>query len=469
MSFELTASFHKGIGHIGHNNRTIAVPHSDKARQHLNVCHTSIPIEEAYEILFGQALEEYNRGKKPSRQIKNYYKHIMALYRKGEEKLQQAISSGASRKEQAKIRSTYQKPFSEVIVSVGNKDAYNGSFACGGENEELAVEVLNEYMANFQKRNPHLYVFNAVLHRDEQGVPHYHINYIAWTDAESKRGLSVRLSEHGAFHDMGLGDETEYGTIAFQRREREILTEIAKEHGISIIEGKHGKKHLAKEEYILKQEKEKSRKDLDMVEEQAGEVLKYQDDLIDYIASHENSPAILEHLENQKLYKAVADYEKAKQRTASTLASCWNEFNSSTADYFVEYRHQKEMLFGELQRARKNANISRKRLKALLQDIAYGNDFFIIKMFKLAFALFVALDSSSAEREVRRLEKANKQIKGISKKVMSDSKSLGGVLRSGEIEEIENVLKTYEKQLQQSIDTIKATVIHKEKVLEEER
>lgn len=469
MSFELTASFHKGIGHIGHNNRTIAVPHSDKTRQHLNVCHTSIPIEEAYEILFGQALEEYNRGKKPSRQIKNYYKHIIALYRKGEEKLQQAISSGASRKEQAKIRSTYQKPFSEVIVSVGNKDAYNGSFACGGKNEELAVEVLNEYMANFQKRNPHLYVFNAVLHRDELGVPHYHINYIAWTNAKSKRGLSVRLSEHGAFHDMGLGDETEYGTIAFQRREREILTEIAKEHGINIVEGKHGKKHLAKEEYILEQEKEKSRKDLEMVEEQAGEVLKHQDDLIDFIASRENGRAIFEYIENQTLHKAVSDYEEAKQRTASILSSYWNEFNSSTSDYFAEYRHQKEILFGELQRARENANINRKRLKALLRDIAYGNDFFIIKLFKLAFALFVAVGSSSAEHEVRRLEEANRQIKSISKKVMSDSKSVGDVLRTCEVEEIENVLKTYEKQLQQSIDAIKATVIQKDNVLEEER
>ena len=229
------------------------------------------------------------------------------------------------------------------------------------------------------------------------------------------------------------------------------------------------KKHLAKEEYILEQEKEKSRKDLEMVEEQAGEVLKHQDDLIDFIASRENGRAIFEYIENQTLHKAVSDYEEAKQRTASILSSYWNEFNSSTSDYFAEYRHQKEILFGELQRARENANINRKRLKALLRDIAYGNDFFIIKLFKLAFALFVAVGSSSAEHEVRRLEEANRQIKSISKKVMSDSKSVGDVLRTCEVEEIENVLKTYEKQLQQSIDAIKATVIQKDNVLEEER
>ena len=455
MKYKLTISVHKGKGHIGHNNRTIAVPHADKSRQNLNIVFANIPIEEAYEKLFGEALKKYNQGKKPSRQIKDYYQHIMKQYLAGEEKLQRAISSGASRKEQAKIRSTYQKPFSEIIVSIGNKNAYGGSFVCGGENEELAIQVLKEYMADFQKRNPHLYVFNAVLHRDEVGVNHLHIDYIPWADIESKRGLSVRLSEHGAFEQQGLGSDTEYGTCAFQRQEREALTEVAKKHDIEVIEGKHSKRHLSKEEYILGQEKE-------MMNEQAGEILRQQDDFIEYISNNESGAAYYEHLENQEL-------TKIKQRSDMALSSAWNEFNASTSEYFEQYRQQKEMLLGELQRARENQNASRKRLKALLQDIFYENDFFIVKLFKLAFALFVAFNTSVAEHETHKLEEANNQIKALSKKIMSDSKSVGTVLRSGEIDNIEKVLNDYEKQLHQSIETIKSITQNKEVLGEEER
>ncbi len=462
MGFELTASIHKGMGHIGHNNRTIAVPHADKSRQHLNICHTGIPIQEAYNIVFGKALEEYNRGKKPSRQIKDYYEHIMKLYQAGEEKLQQAISSGASRKEQAKIRSTYQKPFQEIIVSIGNKTAYDGSFACGGENEELAVKVLTEYMAEFQKRNPHLYVFNAVLHRDENGVPHWHISYFGWTDKESKKGLPVRLSEHGAFEQQGLGSDSEYGTIAFQRQEREALTEVAKKHGIEVIEGKHSKRHLSKEEYILSQEKE-------LVNEQAGEVLRQQDDLIEYVSTSDTALAYLEHLENKELHKTVAHYEAVKQRSDIALSAAWDDFNSSTSAYFEQYRKQKEMLYGELQRARENASDSRKRLRAILRDISYSNDFFIVKLFKLAFAIFVALDVSVGEYEVHRLEEENRQIKDMSKKIMAESKAVGGVLRSGEIVEIETTLQNYERQLAQSIERIQSINLNKPNSLDFER
>ncbi len=456
MGYELTASVHKGMGHIGHNNRTIAVPHSDKSRQCLNVVYTAIPIQKAYEMLFGSSLEEYNKGKKPSRQIKNYYEHIMKLYREGEERLQQAISSGASRKEQAKIRSTYQKPFTEIIVSLGNKRAYDGSFACGGDNEELSVKILNEFMSEYQKKNPHIFVFNAVMHRDEpNGIPHLHISQICWTDKESKRGLKVRLSEHGAYEQQGLGSENEYGTIAFQRETRQLLADIARKNGITIIDGKHNKQHLSKEEYILEQEKQ-------LVNEQAGEILKQQDDLIDYISNSDNATQYLEHLEHKQL-------QAIKQRSNTALSSAWKEFNSMTSDYFEQYRKQKEMLFAELQRARENANYSRKRLKNLLRDISYGNDFFIVKLFKLAVALFIAIDNAVLEREVKKLQVQNNEIKATAKKVMSESKKVGTALRSEEMESIKTALENYENQLRFSLTAVSDISLHNAKTDYEER
>ncbi|WP_330645250.1 plasmid recombination protein, partial [Clostridioides difficile] len=59
------------------------------------------------------------------------------------------------------------------MVQVGNMF----DSAVGSEQGEICKQILNDYMKSFQERNPNLYVFNAVLHMDEQ-TPHLHIDYI---------------------------------------------------------------------------------------------------------------------------------------------------------------------------------------------------------------------------------------------------------------------------------------------------
>jgi hypothetical protein len=120
MAYELTASVHKGTcssSSIAHNRRTIAVPHACKEREPLNIHYVDMDLEEAYHF-FDKALEEYNAGKKPSRRISDYLKHITEQYEKGEQKLQEAKSRGASSKELAMIKSRYPKPYFELIVSI---------------------------------------------------------------------------------------------------------------------------------------------------------------------------------------------------------------------------------------------------------------------------------------------------------------------------------------------------------------
>ena len=80
-NYTLTVSVHKGTcaeAHLNHNRRTIAVPHADKDRLHLDRAYIDMSVEQAYHILFDKALEEYNKTKKPSRRIENYYEHIKA-------------------------------------------------------------------------------------------------------------------------------------------------------------------------------------------------------------------------------------------------------------------------------------------------------------------------------------------------------------------------------------------------------
>lgn len=455
--YNLTCSFHKGTctnSHLGHNRRTIYVPHCDQSRSHLNKCYIDMTVEEAYHILFDHALAEYNKGKKPSRQIKDYYAHIMEQYKKGEAKLQEAISAGSSKTEQRRIKSKYAKPYYEVIITIGNCDCYDGAFSSTGDKAEITKEILNKYMTEFQERNPHLFVFSAYQHMDEQ-TNHIHCCYIPWTDLPG-RGLPVRVSENGAFTQQGLttGKLGDIGTIRFQEQERKVIAEIAKEYGINIVEGRHSKKHLSKEEYILHQEQEKSKANAELVEQEAGELLQEQDNFIDFVQNSDRAIAYLEHIENQELRKTVLEYESVKQRNEKILSESWLEFNSSTSAYFEQYRRKKKMLFEEIKRARQDSYYSRKRLKSILYDIAHNNDFFIVKMFKLVVALFIAVESQSLENVVKKLQKKNQEIKHQAKIIMQSSQIVGTKLRKESLDKIEHTLTEYEIQLQSSINVI---------------
>ena len=450
MAYELTVSFHKSncsSSNLEHNRRTINVPHSDPSRRHLNVCYIDEPIEVAYEKLFGKATEEYNKGKKPSRQIKNYYQHIMNQYQIGQEKLQKAISSGASKAEQRRIKSRYPKPYYEVIVSIGNSECYDGAFSAVGEKAEMTAEILNRYMEGFQRRNPHLYVFCSYQHRDES-QNHIHISYVSWTDLPG-RGLPVRVSENGAFIQQGLttGEYLDYGTVRFQEQERQALAEIAKEFGIVVQPNRHSKQHLSKQEYILQKEQEKSKADAEQIDQEAGALLEEQDRFISYVQNSDQAISYLQSLENEELRKKSEQQDKA-------IADAWNEFNQSTSQYFAHYRRQKELLREELLRARKNAHYGRKSLHNLLWDISCTNDFFIVKLFKLVGAIMTALDNIFLEAEVQRLQKANNELKQLAKDIMSDSQGVSAELKTKDVVRIQEAMTTYDQELQNSMNRI---------------
>lgn len=452
-NYTLTVSVHKGTcaeAHINHNRRTIFVPHADKNRLYLDRAYIDMDVEQAYHILFDKALEEYNKGKKPSRRIANYYEHIKAQYEKGEQAIQQARSRGASRKELAKLKAKRPTLFSEIIVTLGSCDAYDGLFACGGNKEAITVGILDEYMATFKERNPHLFVFSAHLHLSEQ-TPHIHIDYIPWTDLDG-RGLPVRVSENGAFVQQGLtsGKRGDIGTIAFQEQERNALSEIAQKRGISIAENKHTKKHLSKEEYILQREQEKAKRDHTLINNQAEELILYQDELVNFLRSKDIEDSFVHHIENISLKQDVAELEAMKERNKKVIASAWQDYNDYTASFFDLYRENKKMIWEEIQRARKTSYINTKRLEDLIFDITEGSDFFIIKLFKLVAALFVAIDNIQYEKEVERLQEANRVLKQQAKEIMSQSSDVSAVLRSKELDDIERALSNYEVALEKA-------------------
>ncbi|WP_343248790.1 plasmid recombination protein [Diplocloster hominis] len=158
-----------------------------------------------------------------------------------------------------KIRTGKQeKLFHEAVFQIGNKDDMN----VRGEHGELARQILDEFMKDFQKRNPNLYVFSAHLHMDEE-TPHLHIDFVPYTTG-SKRGLDTRVSLKQALKAQGFEgsnrQETEWSL--WMESEKQKLSEVMEQHGIQWIKLGTHRKHLSVFNFE-KQEREKEVQQLD--------------------------------------------------------------------------------------------------------------------------------------------------------------------------------------------------------------
>ena len=216
----VTISGMTGRGSIRHNNRSFSAANIDRSRTELNVTFCQEDLKQVYHQVFDEALAAYNAKKKKTRdKIPDYYEHI----RQGKQ----------------------EKLFHEVIFQIGNKD----DCGCGSLDGDRAAAVLAEFAESFQERNPHLRVFNAVLHMDE-ATPHIHIDFVP-VATEQTRGLQTRVSMKQALKQQGftsLGrNMTEWR--AWMDREKQTLAELAQAHEFEIVSLGGGRKHMDLPEY----------------------------------------------------------------------------------------------------------------------------------------------------------------------------------------------------------------------------
>ena len=163
-----------------------------------------------------------------------------------------------------KIRQGKQeKLFHEVIFQIGNRE----DMAVGTEAGDLAVNVLDEYVKDFQKRNPTLRVFSCYLHQDE-ATPHLHIDFIPYVTDWKGKGMDTRVSLKQALKSLGFQGGNKHDTELNQwiNHEKEVLAETAKQYGIEWEQKGTHEEHLdvynfkrkerKKEVQELEQEKE---------------------------------------------------------------------------------------------------------------------------------------------------------------------------------------------------------------------
>ena len=121
------------------------------------------------------------------------------------------------------------------------------------EDGQLAAKVLDEFMRNFQERNPNLRVFSAHLHMDE-ATPHLHVDFVPYITG-SKRGLDTRVSLKQALAAQGFTGGTRGDTEWNQwvRSEKECLSQVMERHGIEWEQLGTHEKHLSVENFKKEQ------------------------------------------------------------------------------------------------------------------------------------------------------------------------------------------------------------------------
>lgn len=228
-----TLSFHNGSRcSLDHNRRKKEVVSKEK---HINPNgHYEIwkdaKLYDAYNDLFGSALDEYNekiKDKHPER-IQTVKEYLNSLFAK---------------KDKAK---NAKKPIYECIIQIGSKNCQPAP--------EVSRAILREYIDKWNEINPNMYLVGCYFHADEEGGCHIHVSYVPY--AESKRGMSIQPSLTKALKSMGYSDKDINHTaqMEWQKAQRDILTKLCTEHGIEIEDVVGGRKHL--DTLIFKMQKE---------------------------------------------------------------------------------------------------------------------------------------------------------------------------------------------------------------------
>ncbi len=215
-----------GKGDLYHNNRRFVAENVDKSRIADNITIISEDVKTVYHELFDEALVEYNsKQKRKDRIIKDYHDHIR--------------------------HSRQEKEFHEVIFQIGNKD----DTPCGSDIAKRATEALKQYAESFQQRNPHLRMFNAVIHLDE-ATPHIHIDFVPFA-TEQKRGLSTRVSLSKALEQQGFKSEGKLNTCSklWIDTEKQVLADIMKTLDIEWEQKGTHNEHLSVYNYKVQERK----------------------------------------------------------------------------------------------------------------------------------------------------------------------------------------------------------------------
>lgn len=194
----------------------------DVSKSSENITLVDKDIKQAYQEIFGEALEKYNaKQKRADRKIEDYCDHI-------------------------KKSKNGEKLFYEDVVQWGSKEDFQKP-----ETRERAKEALVQYVKGFEERNPNLKLVGAYIHMDEAS-PHLHLDYIPVAQGYT-RGLETRNSLDKAMKQMGYRPEKESrknnATKLWKENERSVFGEICRNMGLEVEAERKARGSLSVDEY----------------------------------------------------------------------------------------------------------------------------------------------------------------------------------------------------------------------------
>ena len=193
-----------------------------------------------------------------------------------------------------------------LIFQIGNRE----DMAVGTEAGDLAVNVLDEYVKDFQKRNPTLRVFSCYLHQDE-ATPHLHIDFIPYVTGWKGKGMDTRVSLKQALKSLGFQGGNKHDTELNQwiNHEKEVLAETAKQYGIEWEQKGTHEEHL--DVYNFK--KKERKKEVQELEQEKEHLTAEKEELTAQIAE---SRADIQNLKDDK-EQAIKAKQEAEQKAGS--------------------------------------------------------------------------------------------------------------------------------------------------------
>ena len=459
-----TLSFHMDSkSNMKHDLRQIYVPYVDTDRSKNNVYYSgNTTLEETFDFLFKDSVTEYNtrQAKRPERQIDNYLQKLLDAEERQNKLIQEKRSAGCSYKELAKYKKCVH-PSMQFLVTIGNMQSNPELIAKDGKDAERAKAVLEEYMNNFQERNPNCHLVCAALHGDECSVWHGHFT-VVWFADDCPKGMKRQVSQKRALEAMGFVSDTEKGEDGklhlaiekWQNRERAVLQSICQSHNIQIVAGNGSREHLDRTHYIIKKQQEENEKRSEEIEkeydaliadvnEQAGHVLfakeKVEEQIADirkFLESTDQGRQYAVFSQIEEISEKAVEYDEHRAEQKEVLAQFWDAYKTENTAYWEKYRADKQEMYKLLQDARQGKRYNDKLLKQYLYALSDRSENLLLKLFSLIAVISLILRKKHLENELAKVEKEYAEFKQNARLVLQASKDTSIALKSKDFDNI---------------------------------
>ena len=421
---KMTMSFSKGKKSetsIKHNNRSLNVDKFDFEKvghKHIKSEYTELNevlihknIKDIYEKEFGQAVKDYNaKQKRKDRKIEDYYSKVK--------------------------HSKNQRTQIEFIVQVGNVDDYkNDKNRITSSLWQDSKKILENYFENFQKRNPNLIAYNAVIHMDE-ATPHLHLNIVPVAHLKNvKRGLTVKPSLDRALEEEGYQKDPKDSRSqfkAFQNAEAQALADEALVFGIN---RKAGITNKLKDVHQYKQVM-RAIDELEVQKQQVDTQLQDKQAQIDNLDQRE--------LEVARREQVVASKEAKNKNLDEEIR--YKEFVLSDLD-----KKEQNTRDNWSQWAKTTEKLTKKRRLGTADDYLITNAFGVVDKEMTKRKINGLLDLAEHGKLIKEVEAENRQLRnqGIDqfRGFVRQEKRLGDEQRQRELEELRKKNKEQEKKI----------------------